>query len=36
MDSHESNDQKQTGEWQQSVINKLAFAAINEQKRARR
>ena len=36
MDSHESNDQKQTSEWQQSVINKLAFAAINEQKRARR
>ncbi len=36
MDSHDSNDQKQTSEWQQSVINKLAFAAVNEQKRARR
>ena len=36
MESHESNDQKQTSEWQQSVINKLAFAAVNEQKRARR
>ena len=36
MESHESNDQNQTSEWQQSVINKLAFAAVNEQKRARR
>jgi len=35
MESHESNE-KQTSEWQQSVINKLAFAAVNEQKRARR
>ncbi|GMQ83807.1 MAG: signal peptide peptidase SppA [Gammaproteobacteria bacterium] len=36
MESHESNDQRQTSEWQQGVINKLAFAAVNEQKRARR
>ena len=36
MESHESNDQNQTSGWQQSVINKLAFAAVNEQKRARR
>jgi len=35
MESHESNE-KQTSEWQQGVINKLAFAAVNEQKRARR
>ena len=36
MQSHESNDQGKASEWQQSVINKLAFAAVNEQKRARR
>ncbi len=36
MASHESYDQRQTSEWQQGVINKLAFAAVNEQKRARR
>ncbi len=35
MESHKSNE-KQTSEWQQGVINKLAFAAVNEQKRARR
>ncbi len=35
MESYESNE-KQTSEWQQGVINKLAFAAVNEQKRARR
>ncbi|MFQ5644927.1 MAG: S49 family peptidase [Thiogranum sp.] len=36
MDYYESDDRKQSGEWQQGVINKLAFAAVNEQKRARR
>lgn len=36
MESHESNDQRQASEWQQGVINKLAFAAVNEQKRTRR
>ncbi|GMQ87832.1 MAG: signal peptide peptidase SppA [Gammaproteobacteria bacterium] len=36
MASNESNDKRQTSEWQQGVINKLAFAAVNEQKRARR
>ena len=28
--------QEQTSEWQQDVINRLAFAAVNEQKRTRR
>ena len=28
--------QEQTSEWQQGVINRLAFAAVNEQKRTRR
>ncbi len=36
MESYPHKDEQQTGEWQQGVINKLAFAAVNEQRRARR
>jgi len=41
MESNQNPDQKtdaqgQSGEWQQQLINRLAFAAVNEQKRSRR
>lgn len=41
MESNQNPDQKtlekaQSSEWQQELINRLAFAAINEQRRARR
>ena len=41
MATHENPDQKtdpqtQSSDWQQDLINRLAFAAVNEQKRARR
>jgi len=41
MESNQNPDQKtdaqgQSGPWQQELINRLAFAAVNEQKRSRR
>jgi protease-4 len=41
MESNQNPDQKtdtqgQSGQWQQELINRLAFAAVNEQKRSRR
>ena len=41
MESNQNPNQKtdaqgQSGEWQQQLINRLAFAAVNEQKRSRR